>query len=766
MAVLVLGVPGLALVSLLRVRGALPDTLAVPAAAVLGSLVACAATAVQLIAHAPWTLAIAVHIGVSVVLATGAIMLRSRRFARDAATVPVARGWSIWTSIAVLIGVVFAWIVRGTIRLDGLYHVALTRKLIELDEPTFSNINRFIDGGANPVYALPGWHAFIGWCAQLTGSDPIIAWEIMPVLVVALGVLAAAGLARVLLDTPRAEPLGALIWLLARVLFARREVDGDAIRYGAVPGQVVFELVFPVVLAAIAVAMWTSDRRVYKTSLALTFAGIAATVIFHANYLPFIVIIGLGYAVWWLITGPYGRGVATRLLAVGAWVAAFSIGCMAVVLPMLARLDHFGNPNEARIDYHLATTFGQPHIRGGHMYEMLGIPGLLAILIAPVVAWRWRSRSISIAAGGLFALLLAGFVPQVFAILQGTGSLTLGLRINHATGILLQPLLVGALLLTADRFTRWQLSMPRLLLVGFSTLIALMAIGVGFGYTRYLPDWPGYLAAAMFLLLFCARVLRRLHERRDTGAGTFYAPSLAAAAAAGRHDAMRWRRGMPIAGKRMVTFTAALLTLGLLLPVGAISMRRAVFNSDDFGARTAQGELRCLGGVVARELQRVKPGSTVLSDPIASFRVMALAPVYVVGDYKVWNGSDREAIIKRLARVNRFFDSSLTDEQRLAQLDEADVDYLLVYLDDGRWLDPKVAGSKTTATLDAAWSRLDRFSDIQTYDGGSAARLILRHPDRFERLAVDDRARDYALQPRDPNEKPACNAYGLWRVAR
>ena len=93
-------------------------------------------------------------------------------------------GWSKATTILALFAGAFAWVVRGTISLDGLYHVALSRKLVELDEPTFSNINRFADGGPNPVYALPGWHALVGWTGWLTGSDPIIAWEIFPVLVV------------------------------------------------------------------------------------------------------------------------------------------------------------------------------------------------------------------------------------------------------------------------------------------------------------------------------------------------------------------------------------------------------------------------------------------------------------------------------------------------------------------------------------------------------------------------------------------------------
>ena len=66
---------------------------------------------------------------------------------------------------------------------------------------------------------------------------------------------------------------------------------------------------------------------------------------------------------------------------------------LRVLLPLLAQLENFGNPaEESRIDYHLTTTLGMQHIRGGHLYEMLGLPGLVAILAMPWVAARWRSR--------------------------------------------------------------------------------------------------------------------------------------------------------------------------------------------------------------------------------------------------------------------------------------------------------------------------------------------------------------------------------------
>ncbi|MCW2928076.1 MAG: hypothetical protein JWM86_2044 [Thermoleophilia bacterium] len=755
-AIALLGVPGGSLVSLLRLRAALPDTLAAPAALVLGALVACAATGVQLLTESPVEVPVALHVVVSLGLLAGAVVMRRRRRARGDEVVPVARGWDRWTSLAVLVAVVFAWIVRGAIRLDGLYHVAVTRKLVALDHPNFDNVNRFVDGGPNPTYALPGWHAFVGWTGWITHLDPILAWEIMPVLVVALGALASGGLARVLLDDARATPIGALAWVLGRVLYARREVDGDAILYGAVPGQVTFELVFPVLFASIAVAMWTRDRRVLRACLAMSFACIASVIIYHANYIPYVAIVGLGYAAWWVVSGPFGAGVGKRVLIVGGAIAAMCVVCFGAVLPLLAGIDDFGETDETRIDYHLAETLGRTHIRGGHLYEMLGMPGMLAMLLVPVVAWKWRSRQAPMLGGGLVALMTMSVVPPLFELMRGTGSLTLGLRINHVVGSFLFVVLAAGILLAADAVTARGWSRRRTQLWSGAAIVVAAAAGVFIGYSRFAPEWPGYLAWLSLVVIFVIRGVGRIRGRRSD--------EMALVGGAG--PATRAPARVQVAPMRLVIIFGIVVSVALALPVGAISARRALLGRDPFTARTHQGDLDCLGGPVERALRELPAGSMVLSDPAASFRAMALAPVYVVGDYKVWNGTDQADIKRRLSSVNRFHDDSLTDDARLDELAGEDVDYLLVDVGDGRWLEAEYQDDRSTQLLESAWARLDRFADIQAYDGAGVARLIMRNPERFRRLAVDRRATDSAFPPVKPGDVVPCNSYGLWKVTR
>jgi hypothetical protein len=165
---------------------------------------------------------------------------------------------------------------------------------------------------------------------------------------------------------------------------------------------------------------------------------------------------------------------------------------------------------------------------------------------------------------------------------------------------------------------------------------------------------------------------------------------------------------------------------------------------------------------VIEALQDVPMGSVVLSDPVASFRAMAVAPVYVVGDYKVWNAatSDNRAE-ERLASINRFFDSSLEDEERIAELE---ADYLLLDVGDGRWLHPDTPEGRGVPTLERAWSALDRFTDVQAYDGGGAVRLIGRSGSRFDEITVDPRSLEAGIPERNVDVDAPCNSYGLWRI--
>jgi hypothetical protein len=530
----------------------------------------------------------------------------------------------------------------------------------------------------------------------------------MPVLVVVLSVLAAAGFARVVLETPRAQPLGALAWALTRIFFARREVDGDGITFGAVPGQLTFELVFPVLLAAIVVAIWTPAIRVRRSALWLAVAMLAAIVIFHANYIPYVAIVGLGYVAWWLVSGPIAPGIWRRTLIVGGVVAAASALFMGMLLPLLAQLQNFGNaPEEARIDYHLTKTFGMEHITGGHLFDLLGWTGLPLILLMPWVAARWRATRFAIVPGGILAMATVCFIPQLYHLLAATGSLTVGLRINHIFGVLLMPVFAGAVLMLADLWTERLTTRRRRVLVVVGVLVAFIAVGALAGYRKFLPDPPGYAAWLALVVIWVVRLVRRIRGRALTITSEDHVTAPVAGTWGGRIALA--------ASPRTVLAVVSVIVIGLGVPVGIVSLDHLRKGVEPIDAGLATGDLTCLGGPVERALMKLPQRSIVLSDPSTSFRAMALAPVYVVGDYKVWNSPTRNnRVVERLAAVNRFFDSSASDVDRLKVLNDRDVDYLLIDLDDARWLDMYKEGrtKREEQVLQGARRKLERFYEL------------------------------------------------------
>jgi hypothetical protein len=418
------------------------------------------------------------------------------------------------------------------------------------------------------------------------------------------------------------------------------------------------------------------------------------------------------------------------------------------VLPILAQIPDFGDTDATRIDYHITTTHGLTHIRGGHLYEMLGMPGLLAILVAPIVAWRWRSRELFVASGGLLGLMTMCLVPPLFEVMRHTGSLTLGLRINHVVGSLLTVMLAGFMLLVADTITARGWPRRRVQIWSAVVLCVMIAAGMALGYDRFSPNLPGYLSWLAFGVLFLSLAVRRLRTRRPAAATTTRATTPLA----------------PAPGRLLVA-VAVVLTVGLALPVGAISARRAVLGRDPFTAKTHQGDLKCLGGPVERRLRTLPAGTIVLSDPVTSFRAMALAPVYDVGDYKVWNADQGDnRTIERLSAVNRFFDSSRSDAERLHMLQTEHVDYLLLNVQDGRWLTRSGHDDAATDALLGLQSRLDRFADFQNYDGSTIVHLMQRNPTWFQRVALDHRAYRAALPQATPDDTSTCNSFGLWKV--
>jgi hypothetical protein len=118
-----------------------------------------------------------------------------------------------------------------------------------------------------------------------------------------------------------------------------------------------------------------------------------------------------------------------------------------------------------------------------------------------------------------------------------------------------------------------------------------------------------------------------------------------------------------------------------MLPSGYKSLRRAAWQSREVVAAYRADDLRCFDGVQAA-LRDLPSGGVLLTDPVTAYGAQALAPMRVVGDYKVWNGStDSDRIERRLQLLRATFDSKVTERAgaglaRLAK--DFDAQYLLV----------------------------------------------------------------------------------------
>ncbi len=751
--------PGWAISRLLELHLRLP-TVALPAATfTLGlGLWTIELLPVLALAQPMWVL-LAVHAVVTVALV---VVLRLRERQRGHAK----RGsdaFSTWTLAAIGLAVLAALGLRTRIAFDTLFHVGMVRRLEQLAAPTFGNVDRVVDGGINPAYALPTWQAGMAAVAKVTGLDAATVVEAMAVVGVLFAACAAGALGRVVSGTVYGEIAGAAAYGWLRVFFPRRELEGDGVAYAALPGNIAIDVMLVLALVVAVQLMGGRSRR----DGALVALGAVATillVVLHANYLVYLAIIGLGVVLWLLAAGPWGRAIARRLALVTATFGVPGIVALAAVLPLLMLLEHFGAPMEARIDYHLAELGGVEFIRPGHLYDWFAAPGLLGMLVLPWAAWRARGVARALIGGGSLAVLLFALVPPLVDLVGASGSLTLSLRLPRPMGVLL---VAAAAIALPDLVRRAaelgsRASVARGQLVGWlarlAPLAAIAALCAAYGYplARREPpvygwNWPTLVALAGLLVVLAIGIARRERAKveeddRAAGARMHRDPRGAAPAEASRprvdEHASEGQRGssprpLPTgsagAGYMLTTkaFGLAVLALAIaMLPSGFSSMRRAAWQAREVVAAYRADDLRCYDGVQAA-LRELPPGEVLLTDPVTAYGAQALAPMHVVGDFKVWNGStDSDRVARRLQLLRATFDSRVAQRAgfglaRLAQ----DFDARYVLLSRGP-VEPPLGSELGTYEADGLGELLD--------SGDIGARRIAAGDGRFPDDASDE----------------------------
>ncbi len=643
-------VPGWAIVRLLQLQLRLPITAQVPAAFAfgLGMWTVVFAGALAAKARMEWALAAYALIAV-VAWALEWRLQRRRGLARRGTDVAGTSGWTI---LLVAVATFAGLLLRTRLAFDALFHLGIVRRIAELPNPGFDNLDRIVGSGVNPAYAVPTWQGMLASVSVLTRLDPATVFEASAMVALLLAACAAAAFGRALTGTRVGELAGCAAYVWLRVAFPRRELEGDGVAYSPIPGNIALDVLVPLLLVATILLLRSRTRRRGDGALVTLLAvATALIVVLHANYIAYVAIIGAGTLLWLLAAGPFSRKIAARVGLVVTSVVVPGLVILAALLPVLMLLDHFASPAEVRIDYHLVSLWGIDVIRPGHLYDWFAAPGLLAILAVPWSAWISRGVTRALVCGGLFALMLFAFVPGMIHVLDATGSRTLTLRLPRPVGVLLigvaaivLPDLAARTMALAAR-VRERRGVWAARAVSLAPIVATLALVAAYGYPlarreppQYGWNWPSVVAALGLLAVFLHSIVRRDRSGDPR-------PVLA--------DDRAVRSLAP----RSLAIALALLAVAML-PSGLMSMRRGMWQSRELVASYKADDLRCFDGV-QKALRAIPAGDVLLADPVTAYGAQALAPAYVVGDFKVWNGvTDEARIERRISLLDHTFQTS------------------------------------------------------------------------------------------------------------
>ena len=466
------------------------------------------------------------------------------------------------------------WRVAGSVQGDGLFHLARVRKLLAFDDLSLERVGEFADASLHPGYAFPLWHGFLALVARVAGVDPEQVVLHLPSVLAPLAVVVAyeAGWALFRRTWAAGAVAGAQ---LALVCFA--PPSGGAFRVLSLPATSSVELLVP---AAVALALATV-RRTSPALVASTAAASLGLAAVHPTYALFL----------WI---PFGGFLAVRAL----WMredlraGAFALGALAAPAALfmlwlvpVVRNTASVSPDVDELRRAFAQYPGQLDVRSETSYSLVpelftrrGAVAIAALLLVPLAGLAARRRWAAFVVGGSLAVFAITLLPFVFTPFSDLVSISQARRLGtfvpfafaFAGGLGVLARLIGGLLLP----------------VAFVAGVAFQSIYPGdFGYVLRDPGpalvtWIAVLGALAALVVGIVRRGPALESPASLAAALFLLPVFAA-------GLWSWSAPEAPAGRE--------LTPGLVEAVRA----------------------------------NVSTGGIVYSDPQTSYRLAALAPVYV-----------------------------------------------------------------------------------------------------------------------------------------
>jgi hypothetical protein len=490
--------------------------------------------------------------------------------------IPVHRvAWAVAGVGAVF--AVFIWRFGPALGGDALFHLARVRKLETFDELSIDAVGEFADGGPHPGYAFPLWHGFLALVSKLAGVDPtdVVLNEAAILVPITFVVVFEAG--RALFNS---------VWGGVAVLAGQVAItglapgDGGAYDSLALPATAARQLLVPIVLASLFLLIrerrWLFAIPVSAASLAIALA--------HPTYALFLLVPLTGFAIVRVIwTRRDVVPLASGLAAVGIPTAAVLLWLRPIVEDTAGHTPREEEVRRALERYARELDVGslESYSLAPEVFGRSGAVAVAALVAIPLAALAARSRWAAFVVGGSLPILLLTLAAFLFPSFADLVSLSQARRI-------------AGFLPFAFAFAG-----GCAVLAGFLRGAALPA-GLAAGLWLHLT-WPGDFG-----------------PRLDHGGPAFatWVALIGGALAipAGIVVQRRWgsieRRGL----------YAGLTALLFVLPVAVHGMREW---------REPPGPRVPLTPGLREALQNLPEGTIVFSDLETSYRIAALAPVYV-----------------------------------------------------------------------------------------------------------------------------------------
>jgi hypothetical protein len=507
----------------------------------------------------------------------GAIAFAAAPLTLRRTEVRLAPGWLPVLGLGAVFGVAL-WQLAPQLDGDALFHLARVRKLEAFGSLSLEDINEFVDGGLHPGYAFPLWHGLLAVVARLADVDPALAvrHEATVLAPVAFLVAYEAGYA---LFRSRA---GAAAVLLAQVaLIGLAPAGGGAYLSLALPATGSRQLLVP---AALALAFAYLRDRAWGWLPALASAGLALALV-HPTYAVFLCLPLGGYVIARAVMArtELVAGIAA-LLAVAVPTAAVSLWLLPTVRSTASHTPGLTELERAFTQYpgQLEVFSEESYRLAPELFARGGAVAVVALALIPLAALAPLRRWAAFVLGGSLVVLGLTLTAFLFPHFADTVSIS---QARRAAGFLPFPFaFAGGVLLVAQ-----VLRLAALPLALAGGIVLQLAFPGDFGY-RLEDGGPPIVT---------------------------WIAALGGAAALGFAAVVRWC-GIAERRERIAGLAAALF----VLPI-------AVHGIANWEPRPESQAHRLTPGLVQALRENVPERAVVFSDLETSYRIAAMAPVYV-----------------------------------------------------------------------------------------------------------------------------------------